>query len=110
MNTLTARMLERSMAAVSAFASLVPVPDRHCLQSSQHACDSWQASRPVMSGHDTLHLDTDVQVATPVSGGSSDRNTSLSKRLALQQRVAAKPVAVQQQIRRETQAQVLQLA
>ena len=42
-----------------------------------------------------------------MSGRSTERGTRLSRRLALQQRVDAKPVAVHQQIRRETQAQVL---
>ena len=40
-------------------------------------------------------------------GRRTDRSTSLTRRLALQQRLDAKPVAVHQQIRRETQAQVL---
>ena len=41
------------------------------------------------------------------SSRGTDRSTSLTRRLALQQRLDAKPVAVHQQIRHETQAQVL---
>ena len=45
-----------------------------------------------------------ARALTPES--STGRETPLSRRLALQQRVAAKPVAVNQQIKREMQTQV----
>jgi len=48
-----------------------------------------------------------TQAEPMASGRGTERSTSLSRRLALQQRLDAKPVAVHQQIRRETQAQVL---
>ena len=41
------------------------------------------------------------------SSRDTDRSTSSTRRLALQQRLDARPVAVHQQIRRETHAQVL---
>ncbi|DBA94303.1 TPA: hypothetical protein ACH3X1_001915 [Trebouxia sp. C0004] len=51
-----------------------------------------------------------MQAEPVASGRGTDRSTGLSRRLALQQRLDVKPVAVHQQIRRETQAQVRLLA
>lgn len=48
-----------------------------------------------------------AQQAEPLtSGRTTERATPLTQRLALQQRVDRQPVAVHQQIKRETQAQV----
>lgn len=47
------------------------------------------------------------QVEMLSAGIITERGTPLSRRLALQQRVDAKPVAVHQQIRREMQMQVI---
>lgn len=52
---------------------------------------------------------TDKQAEPVMSGRSTERATPLSQRLALQQRVVQQPVAVRQQMKLETQAQVMLL-
>lgn len=49
---------------------------------------------------------TAKQAEPLTSGRSTERATPLSQRLAQQQRVDRQPVAVHQQIKRDTQAQV----
>ena len=66
-------------------------------------CRAWQGAAFTLA-----HIHFLCTQAEPVaSGRGTDRSTSLTWRLALQQRLDAKPVAAHQQIRRETQAQVL---
>lgn len=55
------------------------------------------------------HMCNARQAEPLISERSTERATPLSQRLAQQQRVNSKPVAVHQQIKREIQAQVLML-